>query len=382
MPIDPKSWTQEELRRHSVDRRQFIDFRQSTLANGSRIIEAYNSSGLTFTVLPDRGMDIWTAHYKGIPLTWISQSSPYPPDFGQTWLQQFNGGLLTTCGLTHVGPPEKDDITGEWRDVHGRYSRLRAQDIHVDDSILGGWKEDVDGGQVPHYFRLALQATIHQSALFGEQLMLERMIRMDLTTPEIQISDTLTNLGDKPIPVMMLYHTNFGFPIIQGGTKLYTSFEKVYPRDANAKLGRDTWATYEAASAEYPEQVFYHHLKKASGEHWIGVLLTNEAEDFGISLRWDTLSMPYLSQWKNTRQGMYVCGIEPGTCIPEGLNAARKSNRLRILEPGEELYAEWDLRVLDGADSVKAVKSTILHLQKRGQPLPNCHLEDYAAFAE
>ncbi len=111
--LDEKFLTREEVERHSLDMRQFIDFRQATLPNGMRIIEAYNASGLTFTILPDRGMDIWTAHYNGVPLTWISQGSPHPADFGQSWLRQFNGGLLTTCGLTHVGPPEKDDISGE-----------------------------------------------------------------------------------------------------------------------------------------------------------------------------------------------------------------------------------------------------------------------------
>src|SRR5436190_5200314 len=144
--LDANFLTREAVERHSLDMRQFIDFRQSTLPNGMRIIEAYNSSGLTFTILPDRGMDIWTAHFNGVPLTWISQGSPHPADFGQTWLQQFNGGLLTTCGLTHVGPPEKDDVTGEARGIHGDYTRLRAQDIWVDRDQQGGWHKTSDHG--------------------------------------------------------------------------------------------------------------------------------------------------------------------------------------------------------------------------------------------
>lgn len=75
--LEAKLLTRDEVERHSLDMRQFIDFRQATLPNGMRIIEAYNSSGLTFTLLPDRGMDIWMAHYKGVPLTWISQGSPF-----------------------------------------------------------------------------------------------------------------------------------------------------------------------------------------------------------------------------------------------------------------------------------------------------------------
>ena len=104
--IDPTTWTPEELARHSVNTRQFIDFRQSTLPNGMRIIEAYNASGLTFTILPDRGLDIWAAHYNGLPLTWISQGSPHAPDFGQTWLQQTeplqHQGLI---GLVPIAAP-------------------------------------------------------------------------------------------------------------------------------------------------------------------------------------------------------------------------------------------------------------------------------------
>ena len=104
------------LEQYSVDLRQFIDFRQSTLPNGMRIVEAHNSSGLSFTLLPDRGLDIWTMHYKGMPLTWISQGSPHLPDYGANWLRLFNGGVLVTCGLRHAGPPETDEQTGEERD--------------------------------------------------------------------------------------------------------------------------------------------------------------------------------------------------------------------------------------------------------------------------
>lgn len=419
MPIDPKTWTRAELERHSVDMRQFIDFRQSTLANGMRIIEAYNSSGLTFTILPDRGMDIWTAHYKGIPLTWISQGSPHPPDFGQTWLQQFNGGLLTTCGLTHVGPPEKDDVTGEVRGLHGDYTRLRAQDIWIDREHQGGWREikkDFTGfseifeeffakrsqeqGEnasverkfdtvtefTPYtLYNLALHGTIYQSSLFGEQLRIERSIYQTLGDPGFGLSDTIINMGDRPVPLMLLYHINLGFPLIQAGTRLYAQHENVYPRDAAAKAGYATWSRYEAASAGYPEQVFYHHMRGFPyGDNHAStrVLVTNESEDFGLYLHWEAKNLPYFSQWKNTRQGLYVNGIEPANCVPEGLNAARMNNRLTFLEPGQHIETNWGLDVLDDVDKIKAHIDTVQRFQRKGTPLPNCHLDDYAQFAE
>jgi hypothetical protein len=106
------NWLRRDvIERHSLDMRQFVDFRQVELPDGQRLVEAYNAAGISYTILPDRGLDIWTAHYRGIPLTWIAQGSPFLPGHAQSFLRMFNGGLLTTCGLTHAGPPVANPIS-------------------------------------------------------------------------------------------------------------------------------------------------------------------------------------------------------------------------------------------------------------------------------
>ena len=72
------------LARYSVDLRQFIDFRQSTLTNGLRLVGAYNSSGLTFTLLPDRGLDIWSASSTGCRLPGSARIRRIRPILAQT----------------------------------------------------------------------------------------------------------------------------------------------------------------------------------------------------------------------------------------------------------------------------------------------------------
>ncbi|MEO8613480.1 MAG: aldose 1-epimerase family protein, partial [Chloroflexota bacterium] len=368
-----------------------------------------------------RGMDIWTAHYKGIPLTWISQGSPHPPDFGQTWLQQFNGGLLTTCGLTHVGPPEKDDLTGEMRGIHGDYTRLRAQDIWVDRDQKGGWSEisakefgefeavfeaffanyphklasdalpiepkfeAVTKNAPSHNYDLILHGTIYQTSLFGNQFKVDRSIHLSLGDPSFGLSDIITNMGDRSVPLMLLYHINLGFPLIQAGTQLYAQHAHVYPRDAAAKAGYESWSHYNEATPGYPEQVFYHHMSAypyREEDSGTSVLFANKEEDFGIYLTWEANSLPYLSQWKNTRQGLYVSGIEPGNCIPEGQNAARKNGRLLMHEPGQQIETSWGITVIDDARSIEIRKDIIQRFQRKGTALPNCHLDDYGQFAE
>ncbi|MBL8162596.1 MAG: aldose 1-epimerase family protein [Anaerolineae bacterium] len=378
MPIDPQQWTESEIQRHTLDLRQFIEYRESTLPNGMRIIDARSASGLSFTLLPDRGLDIWSAHYKGIPLTWLSPGSPHPPDYGQAWLQQFNGGLLTTCGLAHVGPPEVDEATGARRDLHGNYTRLRAQDVYVDTKLSGHWiTEDHD---THRRYELELNATIYESSLFGYQYKVQRKYWLSMHQPDIGIRDVVTNIGDQPAPLMLLYHINVGYPLVQAGAQLVTPHERVYPRDAAARAGFDTWSRYEAALPGYAEQVFFHKLMTSRQENaHVQVLLTNAQEDFGFKVTWDPATLPYLTQWKNTRQGIYVSGIEPGNCIPEGQNAARKNNRLQLLQPGESVETYVAMDVLDGSDSVKAHKDGILSTQRDGQPIAACHLDDYGS---
>jgi len=348
-------WLDDDLMdKHSLDMRQFMDFRESRLPNGMRIIEAYNSSGLTFTLLPDRGMDIWSAQYKGMPLTWLAPGSPHPPDYGASWLRIFNGGLLATCGLTHVGPPE------DGRDIHGNYTRLQAHHI-----AQTGFENRA----------LILAGSVVQSQLFSEQLQLKRRYSMRLGQPIIEIRDQVSNIGDQPAPFMLLYHCNLGYPLIREGTELIVASD-VYPRDDEAQAGVETWNRYTAAAPDYAEQVFFHRVKQEHNQTRAALL----NEDMGLKFAWDTDQLPYLTQWKNTRQGIYICGIEPGNCLPEGQNAARESGRLLMLQPGETHDFSLTLSVLDGADALQQCRQEIQQLQANGRLVANSNFSGYTKY--
>ncbi len=362
-----KRWSRDIVERHSVDMRQFADFRQSVLPNGMRIIEAYNSSGLSLSLLPDRGCDVWQAQFNGLPLTWISQGAPFPPDNGQPWLRQFNGGLLITCGLTHVGPPETDPETGEGRDLHGRYTRLPAHDLQVQRQWV-----TVDGNE---RYQISLHAKIAQSAMFGEQLLVDRTYRMTLGEPAVELVDVVHNLSDEPAPLMLLYHCNLGYPLIAEGTRLYTAYQQVYARDARAREGLDHWDRYDAVTPQFAEQVYFHHVK-TNADGWSQAALLQK--DFGLVFSWDASTLPCLTQWKNTRQGITVCGIEPGNCLPEGQNAARQQGRLVLMEPGEQQTFTLKITALQGEQALAASRDQIETLRVDGKPITNCKLDDYA----
>ncbi len=80
---------------------QICGIREYTLENdpaeGVKVAEFYNGSGLTFTVLKSRGLDIADTFYKGIPLFWKSFGGITQPseaynrgfDFGRCFLVVF-----------------------------------------------------------------------------------------------------------------------------------------------------------------------------------------------------------------------------------------------------------------------------------------------------
>ncbi len=371
---DPVNWDESLLARYSADMRQFVGARDITL-NGMRALHLYNAAGLELIVLPDRGFDIWDARFKGLPLTWLAPGSPFPPDWGADWLRQFNGGLLTTCGLTHVGPPEIDDLTGEKSGIHGNYTRLRAGNYAVDPA----WEFSQPEDEV-NYYELRYSATIRDTSLFGPQLTLKRTYYLSLQNADIGIRDYITNVGDSPAPLMLLYHFNLGFPLVREGVKLHSS-GNVYPRDAAARAGLDVSEEYSAPTANYREQVFYHHLRVENSEAKHAHILIGD-DSLALHLMWDTDTLPYFTQWKNTRQRQYVNGIEPGNCIPEGRNSARKSGRLKMLEPGESVGTYLCLTVLDTAEQIAVCRDRIESLTADGQPIPACKLDDFAPYKE
>lgn len=355
--------TRAAVEDHSVDLRQFIDFRQSTLANGMRQVEAYNSSGLTFTLLPDRGLDIWTASFNGRPLTWISQGSPHQPDFGAPWLRLMNGGVLITCGLRHVGSPETDEHSGEVRDLHGDYTRLRAGAL----STHGGWRADE--------YVLELTGVVAEAALFGEQLRLTRTVRMSLGAPWVEVEDVVENLYDTPTPFMILYHFNFGYPLVHEGVELHVPVAQVIPRDLTARAQAAGWHVYKAAQPRHQEEVFFHQVKVDDAGRAVAALADDQ---FGLQIEWDTRHAPYLTQWKNYRRGIYVCGVEPGNCVPEGQNRARRSGRLVMLAPGERQVFRSRITVLRDGSAVDAMRARMAALQRSGRAAP-ISLHDYDA---
>lgn len=334
-----KKWTQQELLGHVGDVSQVGGVRLFTLADGPergvRAAELRTAAGLRFTVYLDRGMDIGPAEYRGIPLAWVSPTGPAAPSFyepqGIGWLRSFHGGLLTTCGLTQVGPPGEED--GEQLGLHGRISNTPARQVSQGDA----WDGDT--------YTFWVEGRMREASVFGYNLELQRRISARLDEPRLVIEDQVTNMGDAPAPHMILYHINLGFPLLQAESRLVAPSEEVIPRDEAAAPGVADHSRFQSPTPGYAEQVFYHRMR-AGSDGFVQVALVNDALRLALQLRYRQKELSEFTQWKQMGWGTYTLGTEPGNCRSEGRLAARERGALVEITPGQQIKYQVELSVL------------------------------------
>ena len=295
-------------------------------ARGARRIRVVNGGGLEFEVHPDRGLDIGSATYRGIPLAWLSSTGitrpdAYEPD-GRGWLRTFGGGLVTTCGLDSFGPPadDEDGTIG----MHGRVGSIPARLSETNATAE----------------RVVVAGSVRQTAVFQENLLLERRITSEVGSSTLRIDDTVTNEGAYPSPHMVLYHVNLGWPLLDTGTVVDIPARHVEPRDPDAVAGFDDRTVIGEPEASFREQVFIHE----AGEERIARVV-NEKRGMTLTLRYSE-TLPAIFQWKLTAPKHFVLGLEPAN-TPEiqGRAAARDHGLLPTLQPGESRSYSIEIEV-------------------------------------
>ncbi len=339
-----QTYTRRDLESYTGDLRQIADVRLATLDDGLergvRVAEVRTGSGFDFTVLLDRAMDIGTATYNGVPLAWQSGTgaahpSRYEPS-PRGWLRTFHGGMLALCGLTHAGLVSEviDPENGESLGLHGRIGTTPAHDVRIERL----WSED--GSQ----WTLRLSGTVDELVLFGFRLRLERTLEFTPGEAAVWIHDRVRNMGGAPAPLMILYHCNFGWPIVSPDSEMTSPTQQIKPRDAVAEPGFKSWNRFQKPTPGYAEQVFFHEV--APSEKPVSASIVNKKLGLGVEVLFDSRTLKYMTEWKQMGFSDYAVGIEPGNCLPEGRLAARAAGRLRMLAPDETDTFTIGFRVL------------------------------------
>jgi galactose mutarotase-like enzyme len=317
------------------------------------------------TVCPTRGMGLWKGRYRDIDLGWKAPvQGPVHPMFvnrdelgGIGWLQGFDEWIVR-CGLNNNGAPATDrllDNTGAEQTMalplHGRIANIPAH--HV--SLLA---------ELTPPYTLKLIGMVDESMLFFPQLRLTTEISLTLDGPLI-IHDRVTNLRSQPAEFELLYHCNFGPPLLEEGSRLHVPIRRLAPINAHSARSLDTWDRYPPPTAGVIEECFLMQpLAGADGQTL--AVLANAAGTQACGVRFSTTQLPYFTLWKNPAalSDGYVTGLEPGTDFPNAKPFERQHGRVLSLPPGGSHQASLTIHAADTKSDVDRLIAQVDAIQK------------------
>jgi Domain of unknown function (DUF4432) len=331
---------------------------------GVRVLDFRTGAGLSFRVAVDRGFDLLSAEHRGVPIGWRSPTGPRHPGLasveenrGWGFLRSFTG-LLATCGLDHALAPATSSLAqyiypgftdGDYP-LHGRVSQVPAR--------LVGYGERWDGDACA----LWAEGEVAQTAVFGENLVLTRRIEAALGGSTITVDDRVENRGYRPTPHMLLYHYNFGYPLLDEGAELLVpSRAIVHAVHGDLRAQGVGHRLQGPPKPDFSEQVYEHDVV-AGPDGMASALLINPAlgaGGCGVRLDYDRAALPCLIEWQCLQSGLYVLGIEPSTNHVRGRRFAEERGELMFLEHGETRHYRTRLSVLDGADAIAAARRDV-----------------------
>lgn len=269
-------------------------------AAGTRVCSVQPAGGLHLRVLLDRGMDIGAAWYAGQPIAWVSPSGERPRGYGderEGWHRGWAGGLLTTCGLLHIGPPA---VTGG---RHGSYSELPTEGFTVK--------------PVADNTALELRGHLCDTDGLDRGLVLERVIRVHAGSGVVEVIDITTNQRPEAVRAPILYHVNLGYPFLTENSRTTVD---------NLTSGAG-FTPEMGPPANVVDEVSLHR-RTDQGE---AVVRVSSELGFDLQVSWDSAQLPMAYTWRRRVPGCYVHAIEPTTAYLEQSD----DDPWPLLEPGE-----------------------------------------------
>lgn len=296
-------------------------------AGVGRVVDVRVMGGIDVELLPDRGLDVGAAWYRGTPLSWTSpvgRGTPLDRPRGGDWIDRFRGGLVTTCGTDAIGPATDD------AGLHGRHSHLPATDVRT---------EHVRDGDATV---VRVSGTVEDVTMFGRRVVVERTVETRTDSPALVLRDLVHNTGFQPVALPLLYHVNLGAPLVVPGSRVRSGAARVDAREPVDHV--PDASTMPEPGDGVAEAVFEHHgLPVVDGV--ASVVVTSPSWDVAAVVSWRSDAMPRLYQWVwPTRRG-WALAVEPSTAALFGPDRGTGAGA-PLLAPGATLRTELTVRLV------------------------------------
>jgi hypothetical protein len=363
MELFGRSLAPEEIRRRIGHLSQVAGVRLLASDNGPsrgvRLLEFRTGTGFSFEIGVDRGFDVGRCEYRGASLAWIPPTLLAAPWYfedqgGFGWLRTALGGLNNTCGLTHIGNPERASV------AHYNFPARPTEQYGVHDRAAMIPAELLSFGERWEDGRLILEAVgrVTQAQAYGENLVLTRTYRAEMGASFFTMEDTVENGGYLPAEHMLLYHFNIGFPFVDDGAE-FLARTRGAPRllfgtaDMNDTA---SWSRFIAPQRNWVQQTFEHDIvADDAGRASVAIYNPHLFGGTGLKLTYDHGAMPRFIEWRMMGEGQYAVGIEPCT-NGFGREQVKAEGGLIVLQPGEQRRYSTRLAVI-GAQEAEALRA-------------------------
>ncbi len=289
-----------------ADLRQMAGVRRITLDDGPergvRALSFDTGGGLAFWVLADRSLDIGPLSFCGMPVGWHHPAGFIAPGLhdaqadGGKGIQRSLSGFLVTCGLDNARQP-RDGLP-----LHGSLPLTPAR--------VTGCGEDWDRPDPVLY----AEGEVTNAHLQGACLRLFRRIEAPVGEARVTVIDRVENIGPEGAEMRVLYHTNFGFQMVDDGTALTLDGQPMAAVDG------------ETVCHSTPEG-FAVEMARPACARWPAARVRMES------------GLAFLQVWRDARPRRNILALEPANCdrLADGTSGPGK-----WLEPGESWRTRLD----------------------------------------
>lgn len=308
--------------------------------NGTRCIDVKTGSGFEYTVVCDRGLDISLASFDGMNLVYLTAGMESNPAFynpsDSEWLRTFSAGLLTTCGPTHLSNPCED--AGEKLGLHGRWSSLSTKQVCD--------LTDYEKGKIE------IRGILQEAIPFGYKLNMKRSIQSEFGKSVVIIEDEIENESSRPAPLNLLYHVNFGYPLLDESAMIHVPSSKYCGYDDYSEERRCEQCTVKRPGEGEREKNYLHTFENEEGVVTAWIHNPNLQNGTAVYLRFDPKQLPYMTQWVMEDIKDYVVALEPANVPCEPRNVLRNMGIFPTLDPGEKRRFRLEIGVISGNEEI------------------------------
>lgn len=239
--------------------------------------------------------------------------------------------MLSTCGLDNVGGSCEDGVAYP---THGRISAIPAQQFG-----MRCWWEGNE-------YVLEAHGEMHQANLYGAHLSLERTIRTTLFGKSLTIHDRITNYDANDEPLMLLYHINFGHPLLDDDAHVLSTPAQV---ESLNPLSNDP-AHMLPPMDNRGEELYLCH---ARGDRCVAMLHNPKLELAGY-VAFDTAVLPRFLEWKMMKSHDYVLALEPCNTWAIPRTEAIQQNHVVMLPAYSSVETTLEIGVVDNSAQIDA----------------------------